>query len=443
MPCKRVLYGEKCHGQGGRAINHQPRTHRPRRSDPERDRDLEPIAQRARKQTRPHIFLFFRFFFHKTLSTNRTMTRINNHLLTFLSILQLCVAFSHRASIITGGNGYVAREVIHELLKQQTSSNNNNNGGSGVEEKQSIYCLVRPSRIESETQYWSQKSNCITILPYDMLDGGETIRNALNTVYGGENVVQACCVYHIASVFGPSEDHVQTANDNVKGTEDLVHAVAEYSGCRLVVTSSMAAVRGTGQEPLNGKYYTSKDWNDVSELGANWGASYQWSKAESERRAWDIAKKHDIPMNSICPSFVFGPPSDGKVSNSYSITLVGQWVHGQSPVQSRLCVDVRDCAKCIVMAGLKEDAIGQRFIVSKEARVPSQDMAEALKKSLTETGIGNADDISYDSQFQGGAIPIGSREVEAEDQLQKCLGVTLRPVQETISDMGRALLQLA
>mmetsp|Transcript_3309 Transcript_3309/g.7665 ORF Transcript_3309/g.7665 Transcript_3309/m.7665 type:complete len:367 (+) Transcript_3309:139-1239(+) len=356
--------------------------------------------------------------------------------LDFLAILILaifpkCWSFSTtpsstKASIVTGANGYVAREVVQELLKESPT--------------ESIYCLVREGRIESESKYWKQKSDCIQVLPYDMLDGGSTMKEALKAA---RECHEEICVYHIASVFGPSEDHVQTAKDNVQGTEDLVNALsAESNGqkCRLVVISSMAAVRGSGQEPLNGKWYTDKDWNEKSNLGDNWGSSYQWSKAESEKRAWELAKEKDIPMTAICPSFVFGPPSDGMMTNSYSIELVGQWVWGKSEVQSRLCVDVRDLAKAVVAAGNNPKAIGQRFILSKEERVPSQEMAEALKSVCLETGVGNADSITYDANFQGGAIPIGSREVEATDRLEDVLGVTLRPVKETIGDMGRTLL---
>jgi nucleoside-diphosphate-sugar epimerase len=205
------------------------------------------------------------------------MNKLNTWIALAL-ILPLCRALSEtrRASIVTGANGYVAREVVQELMKI--------NDGR-------IYCLVRPARIESESQYWSEKSDCITVMPYDMLDGGATIQQALEQA---SRETEQICVYHIASVFGPTEDHVQTAKDNVQGTEDLVKALAKYQNdCRLVVTSSMAAVRSTGQKPLNGEYYTDKDWNDRSKLGENWGSSYQWSKAQSEKRAWELAEEHN------------------------------------------------------------------------------------------------------------------------------------------------------
>jgi nucleoside-diphosphate-sugar epimerase len=346
----------------------------------------------------------------------------------------LASSITRRASIVTGANGYVGREIVHALLNDDYSNDH----------KQEIICLVRPARIESEEKYWNTKSDCVNVLPYDMLDGGATVRQALELACRhnneGKDEDTNVCLYHVASVFGPSEDHIQTAKDNVKGTEDLVETLASFKNCRLVLTSSMAAVRGSGQDPENGELYTYKDWNTISTLGANWGSSYQWSKAESERRAWELAKQHDINMCSICPSFVFGPPSDGMITQSYSITLVGQWVRGESPVQSRLCVDIRDVARAHVAAGTRPEAVGQRFIVSKEERVPSKDMAEALKQVCKESGLGDPDKITFDAQFSGGVIPIGSREVASAERLKESLGITLRPVRETIYDMGQSLL---
>ena len=356
-------------------------------------------------------------------------------LLCSLSTLTFALASSipRRASIVTGANGYVGREIVHALLNDDYS-----------DDEQEIICLVRPARIDSEEKYWKRKSDCVKVLPYDMLDGGTTVRQALELACRhnneGKDEDTNVCLYHVASVFGPTEDHTQTAKENVRGTEDLVKSLSNFKNCRLVLTSSTAAVRGSGQDPENGEYYTHEDWNTSSELGANWGSSYQWSKAESERRAWELAKEHDISMCSICPSFVFGPPSGGMMTQSFSITLVGQWIRGESPVQSRLFVDVRDVARAHVAAGTKSDVVGQRFIVSTEERLPSKDMAEALKQVCKNSGLGDPDKITFDAQFSGGAIPIGSREVASTERLKESLGITLRPAHETIYDMGQSLL---
>jgi nucleoside-diphosphate-sugar epimerase len=326
-----------------------------------------------------------------------------------------------RASLVTGANGYVGREIVHELLNQ--------NAG-----EERIVCLVRESRVEEETKYWKGRSaDCILVQPYDMLDGGRSLEDALQRVYSPDT---QCVVYHVASVFGPTEDHKQTALDNVKGTEDLVLCLAKFPSTKLVLTSSMAAVRGSGQEPKNGECYSYLDWNTLSELGVNWGSSYQWSKAESERKAWELAKDHDVPMVSLCPSFVFGPTTDGTFeSNSYSIQLVGQWIHGESEVQSRLCVDVRDVAKAHVAAGTREVALEQRYILSRESRLSSEILAEAIKEVSP-----TPETITYDAEFDGGAIKIGDREVIATARLEEELGIELTPSDVTFRDMAEAIL---
>jgi nucleoside-diphosphate-sugar epimerase len=325
-------------------------------------------------------------------------------------------------SIITGANGYIARAVVHELLARDAADH-------------TIVCLVRPQRVESEQEYWDgQHASNIRVLPYDMLDGGASLEQALLST-GNDNK----CIFHIASVFGPTDNHKQTALNNVQGTEDLVRSLSKVGKCKLVLTSSMAAVRGTGQQPANGKCYTAVDWNTVSELGVNWGSSYQWSKAESERRAWELCRECNVPMVSLCPSFVFGPPSGS--SSSFSLTLVRQWTRGESPVQSRLFVDVRDVAKAHVEAALRETAVGNRYIISTEARVPSQVIAAWLRAVCRRTHLSHPKKIYYDAEFVGGSIPIGAQEVEAIARLHDELGVSLRPVKDTIDDMAKILLE--
>lgn len=335
----------------------------------------------------------------------------------------LSVSSTKRTSLVTGANGYLGREIVHELLHDGTDD--------------PVICLVRSTRVATEQNYWNTRSNRVRVMPYDMLDGGATLTKALESI-GTTDDGNDSCLYHVASVFRPTEDHQQTALENVEGTVNVVTALANMKNCRLVLTSSMAAVRGTGQPPSNGDSYTYLDWNTMSILGTSWGASYQWGKTESERRAWERSKELGVAMTAMCPSFIFGPSHDGTFcSTSYSIELVRQWIKGDSEVQSRLCTDVRDVAKAHVAAGRLDTAIGQRFLVSAETRLTSQNIAETLKKVSI-----SPDKITYDSTFDGGAVKIGSREVIATDRLKRELGVELRSVASTFEDMGRALLQV-
>jgi len=134
-------------------------------------------------------------------------------------------------------------------------------------------------------------------------------------------------------------------------------------------------------------------------------------------------------------------------------------------VQSRLCADVRDVALAHVAAGTMDlttvattddgdfDPMERRYILSTEKRLSSELVSDALKRAVTrvqgQIGIegrvlGDASidmgKITCDTKFDGGAIKIGEREVEATERLEQDLGVVCRSVEETFQDMAEALL---
>jgi len=396
--------------------------------------------------------------------------------LLFMGILNSSAGLSScrkRVSVVTGSSGYLGREVVHSLLQLFIPVE----GILSTHPASEILCLVRQRRVEEEEQYWRDVctnlgpscSGRVKVMPYDMLDGGKTLSDALHHAFaidkgklnsdnfispnrngsgGGGDDDSECCIYHIASVFSKTEDHRRMALENVKGAVDLIETVAKFpiSRTNIVFTSSMAAVRGPGQIPGNSKWYTHEDWNSVSEIGANWGSSYQWSKAESEKRSWELAKKHGVSLVVLCPSFIFGPPTDGGVrSSSYSLSLVRSWMNGESPVQSRLCVDIRDAARAHVMAGnpTDRDIIGERIILSHEARTPAKNVARHLAQIARETGCGDPSLIVSDQESDNGIVEIGEKEVQCAERVKTFLGgLKLRPVEKTMGDMARALYQV-
>ncbi len=349
-------------------------------------------------------------------------------------------AFAAQKFVVTGASGYLGKEIVHNILADE-----------GLQSSE-VLCLVRENRVSDESDYWKENNN-VKVMPYDMLDGGASVTNALKCFFDDDNdesdendTSATCCIFHVASVFSLCDDHEAMAHENVKGAEDLMKAVAKSDisteQIRVILTSSMAGVRAGGQIPLNGKHYTYKDWNTESQLGAGWGASYQWSKAASEKAAWDIAKEEGIKFTSLNPAFIFGPPSDSKSSASFSIETVSKWVKGEGPVQSRLCVDVRDVAKAHVIASQTEKTVNERIIVSREARIPSEVIAKELKKIAEELGVGEPEKIHPDTAFDGGLIKIGDQEVACADRMAELLdGFSCRPVEETMRDMAKVLLE--
>ena len=73
--------------------------------------------------------------------------------------------------------------------------------------------------------------------------------------------------------------------------------------------------------------------------------------------------------------------------------------------------------------------------------VVSVDVGDELRKISKETSLGDPESITCDTNFDGGAIKIGDKEVEASERLQSELGVRCRPNGETFRDMAEVLLE--
>ena len=117
------------------------------------------------------------------------------------------------------------------------------------------------------------------------------------------------------------------------------------------------------------------------------------------------------------------------------------WINGEAAVQSRLCADVRDVSIAHVRAG-GLNVMGERIVCSTESRIPSQNMAEALREIATRNELGTAEKIYPDIAFDGGVIPIGEREVECRERCEHLLGgLVCRSVEDTMRDMAISLLK--
>eukprot|EP00802_Teleaulax_amphioxeia_P018693 Tamp_18896.p1 GENE.Tamp_18896~~Tamp_18896.p1 ORF type:complete len:244 (-),score=41.54 Tamp_18896:559-1218(-) len=173
---------------------------------------------------------------------------------------------------------------------------------------------------------------------------------------------------------------------NIALVQHMVRACAA-TGARLVLTSSMAAVRGAGQAPIT-DFYTTADWNVVSQRDGPGFEPYQYSKAESERLGWALAKEVGIEMVSLCPPMIFGPPRQPH-SKAFAVNMVRGWLQGDSPVRSLLVSDVRDVAQAHINAALFPTAANKRYIVGNEARLSASHVAQAIRDRVgSEAGKG-------------------------------------------------------
>lgn len=268
-------------------------------------------------------------------------------------------------------------------------------------------------------------------------------------------------VIHTAGVFRKVDDmDSELVSVNIALVEQMVCACAaatQTGGARLVLTSSMAAVRSEGQPPDNGGWYTIKDWNTMSMRDGPGFAPYQYSKMASERRACELAREVGLELVCLCPGMILGPPRD-PASRAFSVEMVRGWVKGEGPVRSLLVSDVRDVARAHLNAAVRATPLRQsRYIVACEARAPASAEAEAVRRGLLRNPAEALSILQKQSDVEvpdpkvvqaaegceagggNGAIPIGQKEVEAADALWADLGVRCRPSAETLEDMAAVI----
>ncbi|KAK7472041.1 hypothetical protein VKT23_000152 [Stygiomarasmius scandens] len=195
-------------------------------------------------------------------------------------------------------------------------------------------------------------------------------------------------IEHIASplhlkVDSEPEELVKPA---VRGTVGILEAAAKYGPNvkRIVITSSIASIVRMTSDPI---VLSEKDWNEqsvkqVEEQGrsADGATKYRASKTLAERAAWDFYNEHKSQLSwdlvVINPTIAFGPtiqdisnPSALGLSAShwYENIVTGSKVPidgtGSNKADSEW-VDVRDLAEAHVRALQKQEAGGERIIVS-------------------------------------------------------------------------------
>ncbi|EJT96899.1 D-lactaldehyde dehydrogenase [Dacryopinax primogenitus] len=202
----------------------------------------------------------------------------------------------------------------------------------------------------------------------------------------------------------------------VIGTLSVLTSVDKYGADvgRVVMTSSSA----TFVEPhKDGYVYTEKDWNEysvreVEEKGDKAAPMhvYRASKTLAERKAWDVEKekKGNWDLVTILPPYVFGPLLQevaGKDSLNASVQILYDAV--LTPMTGEVLyqfmgswVDVRDVALAHALALQKEEAGGERIIVSA-GQLTWQDVYDALSSPSLDPPFPNAPKGTPSAQRKG------------------------------------------
>ena len=255
-------------------------------------------------------------------------------------------------------------------------------------------------------------------------------------------------VLHVASPFPPVQpkDPDELIVPAREGTLRVLRAGLDAGVKRVVVTSSVAAIRNTS-EPLSTPL-TEADWTDPDNLDLT---PYTRSKTIAERAAWDfVAERGETEKLAVVnPGGILGPLLGG--GRSYSLEMVARLLRGMpgTPKLGFSIVDVRDVADLHIRAMTAPEAGGERFIavarflwMAEVAAVLRERLGDAASKvparsvpNLMVRAMG-----LFDPRIRSITGDLGKKVEMSSEKAQSLLGWSPRPVEETIVDCAKSLI---
>ena len=328
--------------------------------------------------------------------------------------------------LVTGGSGFLGGWCLVELLR----------GDYLV--RTTVRDLSREAEVRERVEVEVDAGDRLTFFAAD-----------LTSDEGWEQAVQGCdYVLHVASPFPPTQpkDPDELIVPAREGTLRVLKAALDAGVGRVVVTSSVAAVRGStdhSSAPLS-----EDNWTDLdAEL-----TPYTRSKTIAERAAWDLVKERGETekLAVVNPGAILGPVmSDDR---SFSLELVERLLKGMpgAPRIGFSIVDVRDVVDLELKAMTAPEAGGERFIAVARFQWMSE-VAEVLRDRLGPAAakvpkravpniVVRAMGI-FDPAVRSIASQLGQKVEMSSGKAESVLGWKPRPVDETIAECGQSLVE--
>jgi nucleoside-diphosphate-sugar epimerase len=332
--------------------------------------------------------------------------------------------------LVTGGSGFLGGWCIVELLQR------------GYRVRTTVRDLARETQVRANVASQVDAGGRLGVLAAD-LTGEE----------GWPEAVAGCdYVLHVASPFPPAQpkDPDELIVPAREGTLRVLRASLAAGVKRIVVTSSVAAVRNAGErEDGQGRELTEADWTDPDNPKLT---PYSRSKTIAELAAWEYmrAEGAEDRLVTVQPGAIIGPVLGE--DRSYSLQAVERMLSGRMPGVPRLgfsFIDVRDVASLEVAAMTAPDAGGQRLLAASTFLWLS-DVAAILREQLgpdarkvPRRGVPNAlvrAMALFDPEIRSIVGELGQKTTYSLENARRRVGWEPRPVEQTVVDCARSLL---
>ena len=331
--------------------------------------------------------------------------------------------------LVTGGSGFLGGWCLVELLRR------------GYRARTTIRDLSREQEVRASVRSEVDAEDRLEVRAAD-----------LTRDQGWAEAIEGCdYVLHVASPFPPAQpkdpdELIVPARD---GTLRVLRESLAAGVGRVVVTSSVAAVRHGGNSGRPGRELTELDWSDPDNLELS---PYVRSKTIAERAAWDYmrAEGAEEKLVTVQPGAIIGPVL-GR-DRSYSLQAVERMLTGRMPGLPALgfsFIDVRDVAALEVGALTAPEAAGQRLIAAGRFLWLS-DVAAILRERLGPDArkvprrrVPNVvvrAMARFDPEVRSVTGDLGVKTAYSMENAERRVGWSPRPVEETIVECARSLL---
>jgi dihydroflavonol-4-reductase len=326
--------------------------------------------------------------------------------------------------LVTGGSGYLGGWCIVELLRR------------GYRVRTTVRNASREHEVHAAVDSEVDSHHNLTVHQADLLSDDHW-----------DHVIEGCdYVLHVASPLPVSQpkDPDELILPAREGTERVVSRALDAGVERVVLTSSVAAIRG-GNE---GRALDESMWTDLSSPDLT---PYVQSKTIAEQAAWGLVAEREARerLAAVNPTVIIGPTLSD--DTSASLEVIQRLLKGM-PAIPRLSfgfVDVRDVADLEIRAMTAPEAGGERFVANTKSLWMSE-VAEVLRQRLGERASKVPTRIAPDllvramALFDGGIrsfkSSLGKRTDYRTTKAQDVLGWSPRPIEDTIAEAGESLI---
>ncbi|GFF44019.1 putative uncharacterized oxidoreductase C513.07 [Aspergillus udagawae] len=316
--------------------------------------------------------------------------------------------------LITGASGFLASHIVDYFLR------------AGYQVRGTVRSVETARKVQQAFSGYAQQ---LTLAVVEDVATPGAFDTAVRDVHG---------VIHTATpfqVFGVEDNVRELLKPAIDGTLNILKSVHEFAPQvkRVVLTSSFAAMADVTKGKWPGHVYSELDWNPRPPTRS--------PLLKALRRS----NKANFDITTILPPMIYGPNINATANiaklNTSSMDiyrLISPQSKSSDPVPENvfwLFVDVRDVAEAHLRAYQVAEAGGERFFICK-GNFTYQQFVNALRANLPEikdrVPVGNP---------SAAEVPSDVYTVDTSKS-QRILGLKYRPLEETIVDAARSLLQL-